>query len=527
MLASTLDYHDNARTVAYGIGFLTLLYYLLNSIWHCYFGLKAPLAGRHHFWEPALVLGLRFSRNSAAVLRDGYRRYGKSIFKVRRNDCDLVIISRRYVDELRDLKENKLSAVDAGIRNLVGKYTLGDLHMIRTSDLHRRVLVEKLTPAVGNLYPAVKSELEFGLKTDMPSCDDWTPLHIHSLTIKTIARVFARIFIGPDLCRNPEWLHISVSYTRNVSIARNLLRLFPAALQHLAARCMPSYWRIYSQRAAAERLLGPIIRERRVAATSNDVHYKGAEDLLQWMMDEAREDEKSEADMAHRQLLLGLASIHTTSLRILHTFYDLCAYPECVDPLREEKGAVLREDGSIKKTTLHRLRRLDSFLKESQRLHPMLALTFQRIVRKDITLKDGVRLPAGTHIAVPAEAIGFDPEALPGGGDPNVFDPFRYSRLREDPSKTENINRYQFAMTSSDDLHFGHGRFACPGRFFASSEIKLILVYMLLRYDFKFANGRTRPGTFCYAETMVPDTTVKIIVRKREMEEDLVEILEN
>ena len=74
-----------------------------------------------------------------------------------------------------------------------------------------------------------------------------------------------------------------------------------------------------------------------------------------------------------------------------------------------------------------------------------------------------------------------DSELLPGGGDPSTFDPFRYSRLREDKSTPENANKFQFAMTDRNSLHFGHGKYACPGRFFASNEIKILLCHLLRR----------------------------------------------
>jgi cytochrome P450 len=114
-----------------------------------------------------------------------------------------------------------------------------------------------------------------------------------------------------------------------------------------------------------------------------------------------------------------------------------------------------------------------------------------------------------------SDAISHDPACLPGGGDPEVFDPFRYARLREDPSKPENANRYQFATTDSSNLHFGHGIYACPGRFFASNEIKLILCHLLLRYDFKYPEGQGRPVNLCYEEAQYPDPTATVLMRKR------------
>ena len=54
----------------------------------------------------------------------------------------------------------------------------------------------------------------------------------------------------------------------------------------------------------------------------------------------------------------------------VHVLYDLCTMPEYVKPLREEAQAALSEDGGAwKMETIKKLHRLDSFLKESQRLN--------------------------------------------------------------------------------------------------------------------------------------------------------------
>ncbi|CAE7033952.1 hypothetical protein PTNB85_03764 [Pyrenophora teres f. teres] len=517
---------DFGLLVSYAAISIALLSYVLNAVLQWHHSIKAPVAGRRHFWEPAWVTGLRFARNSSTILRDGYEKFGQSVFKVRRNDCEVTVIPPRYVDELRDLKSHKLSATDAHVKNMVAEYTIGNVDLVRNSDLHRRVVSQRLTPTLGNLLPVVINELKFAFQKEIPPCEDWTAVRIHGVMVNVVARIFARLFVGPNLCRNDEWLQISILFTRNLSITRNILRLLPLGVRPLAARCLPTYWRIYSQLDAAEQLLGPIIQERRDAAARLGSNHVKPDDFLQWMMDDARQDEGSIRDLAHRQLLLSLASVHTTSLRVTHFFLDLCAFPEYLEPLRVETRSVLREDGGIRKTTLNKLHKLDSFLKEPQRMHPMLALTFQRVVKQQLTLKDGLKLPKGTHIAVAAEAIGRDPAVMPDGGDPNIFDPFRYARLREDPDKPENINRYQFATKSSADMHFGHGLDACPGRFFASNEIKLILVFSLLRYDFDYPKGQKRPRSFCYDKSMVPDTNTQVLVRRRQVEQDLRHIIE-
>lgn len=59
--------------------------------------------------------------------------------------------------------------------------------------------------------------------------------------------------------------------------------------------------------------------------------------------------------------------------------YDLATYPEYIQPLRDEIQQIIDEDGQdvdedgivrLKKSSLPKLWKLDSFLKESQRFTP-------------------------------------------------------------------------------------------------------------------------------------------------------------
>lgn len=54
----------------------------------------------------------------------------------------------------------------------------------------------------------------------------------------------------------------------------------------------------------------------------------------------------------------------------VNVLYDLCAMPEYIEPLRAEAQTAFFGDGGVWKVeTIKKLRLLDSFLKESQRLN--------------------------------------------------------------------------------------------------------------------------------------------------------------
>lgn len=365
-------FDERQHEIYKGLGITIVLGYLFKSLVVYLLGFKAPIVGYRHWWEPGWLVGLRFGFNATPMAREGYAKFKNSYFKLRRNDDDLLIIPRHHVNDLRNISETKLSGMDAHMRNMLAEYTFGNMHMIETSDLHRRVIIRKLNPLLGKLVPALKDELDYATtlidQISGPEAWKWTPESIDEITISFVSRMSARIFVGPELCRNKDWLYLSVHYTENLGWTRNLLRLFPKFTRPIAARCMPTYWGIYSNLRAAQRLLRPLIDGRR--QSMKDPDWKKPNDALQWMLDDARPDEAHPNDIAHREVILAMAAIHTTSISVTHFIYDLCAHPEYFEPLREEIIQVIREEGGINKSTLNKLRRMDSFLKESQRVNP-------------------------------------------------------------------------------------------------------------------------------------------------------------
>ncbi len=47
---------------------------------------------------------------------EGYSRYKDGMFQIRRNDADILIIPNKYIDELRALPNEKVSAIEAHIK---------------------------------------------------------------------------------------------------------------------------------------------------------------------------------------------------------------------------------------------------------------------------------------------------------------------------------------------------------------------------------------------------------------------------
>ena len=151
-------------------------------------------------------------------------------------------------------------------------------------------------------------------------------------------------------------------------------------------------------------------------------------------------------------------------------------------PLREEiREAMAEENGVITSRALQRMVKLDSYMKETMRFYPPGYTSFSRKVLKGFTLSNGQYIPAGASLEIPSAAIYLDPANFP---DSEKFDGFRFAKIRQAGSTIDNA-RNQFVTTNEQNVGWGYGRHACPGRFFAANEIKMILARIILEYDFK------------------------------------------
>ncbi|KAF2759882.1 putative cytochrome P450 [Pseudovirgaria hyperparasitica] len=470
----------------------------------------APVIGSKWPWFNRL----EFLRDANTPIREGYRKFKSGIFKVIGNE--ILVIPNKYVDELRSLPEHKLSSIVANIDNFQGAFSTIDI--LLEGDLHTHTIQTRLTPKLGTFIQPICKEIRKSLPVELASSEtQWAKHKAFDVIVRLIARNFARTAVAP-MYDNPEWLAINVKYPENVFKCVILMRLVPNYLKGLAAWVIPWTWKVSWNLRGALRLVVPIVEERQAALARHiqdpSSTYEPPNDLLQWMMEEATSPRDARPDkLVHRLLVLAMASVHTTSMACAQAFFDLCEHPEYLEDLREEILGALRTDNGWKKTTLTRMRKLDSFMRESQRLNPPSLTGFKRQVMEPMTLSDGLFLPKGVHLVMPIVPIAQDESVT---GYPLEFDGFRHYRRRDEPG---NAHKYQFATTDKDNMHFGHGKFSCPGRFFASNTIKIILAHLILHYDFRYPEGQGRPKNVCLHEYIFPDPEAQVEFRRKTLED--------
>lgn len=120
-----------------------------------------------------------------------------------------------------------------------------------------------------------------------------------------------------------------------------------------------------------------------------------------------------------------------------------------------------------------------------------------------MVLSDGSVLPKASIVATPAIVKGFYE-------DEGTFDGHRFVRLAE---KTGSPGQWSFVNTSTEQLGFGLGAHACPGRFFASNQLKIALVHLLLKYDWKLPIGGQRPAAVQVGHESIPDREATVFYK--------------
>ncbi|KAI2781765.1 ent-kaurene oxidase [Daldinia loculata] len=480
---------------------------------------------------------LKWMFNADILIKDSYSKFRDTVYQVKSTEGVRTIIPSSLVGELKGLPEDTLSARTAVKEAMLSEYTnlCAGLH----SDTLSLLLKCKMTGQLARMTPQLKEELEYIIATEFPECQEWTPFKIQPFMVRTIARLSGRVFVGPLLNRTEEWMDVSINFAITAFIAVIKLQFFPPWMRPAAQYLVSELRTIRRDLERAQAMLTPIIEERiRDAETPG---YDKPDDFVQWLQDALPEDQKTDFYIQSKiQLLLSAASIHTTSNLTTDCIYDLAVHQDMQEILRKEAREVLNdEEAWERKDSMGKLKKLDSFIKESQRLSGNVT-SFIRKVMKPVDLSDGTHLPAGTNLLAPMAGVAVDPRYYP---DPEVFDGLRFWKLRQhqrssssssfsspasstatpptststttDEPSTNANGRWQFTSIGDTAMNFGLGKHACPGRFFAGCEIKMVLAYLLLNYDIKLRDGEGRPAPNMFMMTKSPSMTAEVLFRRR------------
>ncbi|KAJ5670050.1 uncharacterized protein N7477_005413 [Penicillium maclennaniae] len=487
---------------------------------------RLPLVGKSGWDLSNRKARSQFTSSARALIAEGFAK-GMSVFQVMGSTRPLIVLHPKYIDEIKS--HPHLNFEGATRKNFFEDRIPGfePFHSAGAGKVLIDTVRIKLTRALGSLTIPLTRETAATVKDAFPPSkgiaeEASSPIYTdslqngrHNFSQKVpymVARMSTLIFMGEKDCRDEEWINVSVNYTIDAFMAARELRQWPSILRPLVHWFIPAAQKLRKPQAVARSIVNREIEKRDMirAGKLPDDSPRTRADALDWF-EELSAASNLPYDRSQGQVGLSMAAIHTTSNLLTNVMYDLTAHPEYIQSLRDEIRTVAIEDGVFKKTSLLKLKLMDSVMKESQRVHPPASLN--RLATNDIALSDGTVIPTGATIVVSAH-VNEDESTYPHA---HIYDGYRFYKKRQEPG---NEHRFQLVTTTRESFGFGHGLHACPGRFFAANESKILLMHLLLKYDWKFKEDHGKPKNFENGTESIPDPTVELF-RSRKPEVDL------
>lgn len=466
------------------------------------------LNGRKPFEFSYSRASQRFLHDARDIIKSGLRE--ASVFRIISDNGPKTVLAPKYAVNIRNHPSLSFGAsISSEFHSNVRGFEPFQ-QGTRSDELFQILVRTKLTQTLGSATEPLSQEACVALEKEWTNNSNWHELTLKPSILKIVAQLSSRVFLGDQICRNPDWLRITISYTVDSFIAALALRQWPEFIRPMVAEFLPCCRKIRHELDEARSIIAPVLEQRRnaekeAARAGNSISTFN--DAMQWMEDSAK---GQPYDAAVVQMSFSLAAIHTTSDMLTQVLLDLCDKEKIIQALREEIVLVIRDE-VWKKTSLLKLKLMDSVLKESQRLKPIGIASMRRLASADIQLSDGTLLRKGTSLLVSGERMR-DPDIYP---DPETFEPYRFLKLREIPGHETSA---QLVSPSPEHMGFGYGNHACPGRFFAVNEVKIALCHILLKYDFQLAPGSSRPTVMQTGVLWDADPVARIAIRRRQEE---------
>ncbi|CAG8152191.1 unnamed protein product [Penicillium nalgiovense] len=443
----------------------------------------------------------RFMSDARGLIKEGIQKFNGP-FRIITNLGSRVILPASYTEWLKNCPDLDHQALVHD--QYFAAYPGMDGQRVVTDP--RKILINVTKTKLNNQSSQCglfHEHLTEALEEIWTDCDEWHTVDWSQHAVRFIGRMSASVFVGPELARDPTWQELVLTSSMNTFMGIRSLRALPAFLRPLVHWFLPELRKCRQQVRLARAMLQPIFDRRRYGQSQSIEPGKieKFEDTIQWLEETAA---GRPYDAAAAQIAFAVSAMHTTSELLKQSLLDICMHPLLIPVLRDEAQKAIKESGWTT-AGVFKMQQLDSAVKETQRLKPGLLVNLERKALQDVILPNGMTIPRGTNVAVDA-SIMWDPAIYP---DPFYYDAYRFLRLRKSGNTAAAL-----ASTSPEHIAFGIGKPICPGRFFASNEVKIALAKILLTYDVRIPEGIT-PKIVEMGFEMLSDPDAKLEVRKR------------
>ncbi|KAF7293537.1 Cytochrome P450 [Mycena indigotica] len=480
---------------------------------------ELPSRGFGNLWMSYITSISNVIRTKAAIQVAAKRYYGQLFTFPLFGEWVVLTTTKEHVKDQLNAPESILSMEAATEELLQTHHTVGPLFCSET--YHIPAIKTALNLNLANKLPDILDEMLLAFNEELNLSEDrWSSLRPTTIFPAIITRVSNRVFVGPKLCRNSKYRKLLNGFSDDIITGGAIIRMVVPGLLRPAVGWL--FQLVFGHHRRMTHLLAADITERQRNRETGNAHLN-PNDMLTWLMDQPWEGRTEHApeSLAMRMLNVNFVALHTTSRAYIHALYHLVAQPEYVLILRSELETYLDPKNPLawSKEALARCVNLDSFIKESLRLNVHSAMWMPRLTLTPFEFSDGTIVQPNNFIATAITAVHEDETIYDHA---TKFDGLRFSKtegsvgvdLDVGMDATNPLWMQRLTGTSSSYLTFGGGRHICPGRFFASLQIKCLLAFLILRYDMRLADGMRLSDSWL-GPVSTPAKRAQVLFRKR------------
>ncbi|KAI0015313.1 cytochrome P450 [Xylariomycetidae sp. FL0641] len=485
---------------------------------------------------------------TADWLAEGYAKFTKQNIPFVVTTWDrgpVVILPPDQAKILYRLPEDRLDVFMTLNKQLGAPYTIKD-QVIVQEPFHRYMIPSQLTRELDAHTPAIAEEIAEACGDLWSAHQDWEECPLWQTCFRLVARITNRTLCGPPLCRDENYLRNLERQSVAVFGGAMLISITPKPFRWGVGRLVRWWSLFYTSKITGicaphvQKRLDESMRLNLDTHKENDKPPDGLQLIINETMARAEPTQMTVELITERLLITNNVSIQNVAFTLRNLILNLATSDPAlgyVDQLRVECRKAYSDAGNVwTLESVRGMKLLDSAVRESMRVSPFGSFAIARTVRPLVpcfhphnTMKltlyptpqvidpngivlrhagSDVVIPCGTTLALPMEGVHFDEDVY---SDASHFKPFRFASSGK--ARRDGVQDAKPSTTLDDHfLGLGASKNPCSGRFLGTHQVKLIMAFMLLNYDFEYRGEK--PGFTNLLGMKVPATDVKLRVRK-------------